>query len=293
MATESITLALISAASVLLCVVAWLTTRNLRRSLKLLASELMSDESSSGLSLPCWTPSPVRELALAIRRRNEALAALVARTHERAELLEARLKRSDEMNDRLVDSAAQVVACLHELESDNAKLLDANRRLEKLALTDPLTGLGNRRAFQERLRRAVEAFSKSGRPMALLMMDVDRFKRLNDRYGHSEGDSVLRRVASSLKANLRSGDFLARLGGDEFAALLVDADLPTAIRISERVLEASREQTDPVPYTLSIGIAESFPGCTADQLTAYADEALYEAKRKGRSQMHTYDGSAA
>ncbi|WP_322056137.1 diguanylate cyclase [Paraburkholderia sp. J63] len=179
----------------------------------------------------------------------------------------------------------------------------ASERLVTLARSDPLTGLANRRRFQEAFAEALERASRaSQQPVALavLMLDIDFFKRVNDRFGHAAGDRVLTILASILRANLRSVDLAARMGGEEFAALLPDADLATASAVAERVrlaieaharddasARAGAAHPEAIAFTVSIGVAASPADCPADYeaLMHVADQRLYVAKESGRNRV--------
>jgi diguanylate cyclase (GGDEF)-like protein len=154
--------------------------------------------------------------------------------------------------------------------------------LELSASTDPLTGLANRRAYEEAFNRECERRARTGRPGALLMVDCDGFKRVNDRGGHAAGDRVLKRVAATMAANIRSVDTLARLGGDEFSILLSDLEPGISAAIGERVRRAVAE-LDGDRMTVSIGIVELVPELPVDLTTAVsaADRAMYRAKQLG------------
>lgn len=163
-----------------------------------------------------------------------------------------------------------------------------SQRHKQAALTDTLTGLANRRAaFEDRTGRALDGSE------ALIAFDLDRFKTINDRYGHAAGDAVLVRFAQTLGANLRPGDFAARIGGEEFIVLLRDADLPLASTIAERIRSSfSRYPVEtaegPVQASTSSGIAFVRPG-ERDIAPALkrADQALYSAKNAGRNRVVT------
>jgi diguanylate cyclase (GGDEF)-like protein len=148
----------------------------------------------------------------------------------------------------------------------------------KIALTDPLTGLGNRRAWEEELRREVARARRNSHRLALVMLDLDHFKELNDSQGHQAGDTVLAEAAASWRNAVRTTDFLARYGGDEFAMLLPDCP----DEYGETVLERIRTAIPP-GCSASAGIAYWNGAETAQSLLARADAALYEAKRAGRN----------
>ena len=159
-------------------------------------------------------------------------------------------------------------------------------RLSDTARRDPLTGLLNRRGFEERLDAELARATRNERPLALIVGDLDHFKTVNDRLGHPAGDAVLLRVAEILGRAGRRGDTVARMGGEEFVFIVPDADAVAAYELAERVRkEVETVFADgPVALTISCG-AVSFPasGTTAESLMAAADGALYAAKRGGRN----------
>lgn len=174
------------------------------------------------------------------------------------------------------------------------KLEDSQRDLEALLRIDPLTGVANRRGFDEGLGRLAREARRSGLPLSLLMVDVDCFKAYNDAYGHLAGDRCLQRIAAALGQSLyRPQDFLARYGGEEFAILLPETSAEAAMRIAERVRAmveamALEHHASPVAehVTLSIGLASAVPADGAEQqLVSAADQALYAAKEAGRNQV--------
>jgi diguanylate cyclase (GGDEF)-like protein len=161
------------------------------------------------------------------------------------------------------------------------------RRLEGQALADPLTGLSNRRSFDEELDRAGVWSARTGRPLALVTVDLDHFKGINDTYGHAVGDQALQAVATAMLSVGEQGDVMARLGGDEFVMLL-RADLRGALRTTETLREAVAAVTS-LPSgapRLSIGVAV-LPehATTVDELAKASDIALYEAKSRGRGRV--------
>lgn len=159
--------------------------------------------------------------------------------------------------------------------------------LRTAASTDGLTQLTNRRAFDEALRRDLEVAARADGSVALVLIDLDHFKRLNDEWGHLAGDDVLRAVAEVLREHARQGDTAARYGGEELALVLPGADLSGAVAAAERVRAAIAQVVAPAPVTASLGVAV-YPSCASDGpgLIAAADEALYVAKDGGRNQVH-------
>lgn len=166
------------------------------------------------------------------------------------------------------------------------QIIEANQlaAIERQALLDPLTGLYNRAYFDAALARETERSKRDGGPSALLLLDLDRFKSVNDREGHQRGDAVLRTVSELLRAQLRAADVACRLGGDELAAVLSGADRSEARSVAERIRAAASAtfEADTVPVTTSVGVAQLIPE-TPTEADAYAraDRALYRAKRMG------------
>jgi diguanylate cyclase (GGDEF)-like protein len=170
----------------------------------------------------------------------------------------------------------------------------ANRliaRLSDVARTDPLTGLLNRRGFEQLLDTELERSRRSGRPLSLVVGDLDHFKQLNDRFGHGAGDSALERLSVILNTAKRRIDTAARIGGEEFAVVLPDSDQHAAYILAERMRREVRETfaSDPSRLTISLGVA-TFPvhATTAESLIARADESLYAAKALGRDRSALY-----
>ena len=169
------------------------------------------------------------------------------------------------------------------------------RRLEvellRLATTDPLTGLSNRRSFLENGRREFETFRRYKRPLSLLMLDIDHFKQVNDTHGHSAGDQVLVALAGTVHKVLRTIDLCGRFGGEEFVCLLPDTPADKAFGVAERLRMALEERAVEIPsgvlhFTVSIGVATSGPdSASLDELIHQADEAMYQAKQAGRNRV--------
>jgi two-component system cell cycle response regulator len=172
------------------------------------------------------------------------------------------------------------------------ELLETNKRLELLSITDGLTKLHNHRYFQDELARAFEESQRYERPLALAMIDIDFFKKINDTYGHAVGDDVLKRAAALYRHSVRSTDLVARYGGEEFAVMMPETSLQDGIAFAEKIrqlIESSplETQAGPVTATVSVGVA-SVPHSrihTAKELIVAADKALYRAKRNGRNQV--------
>jgi diguanylate cyclase (GGDEF)-like protein len=174
------------------------------------------------------------------------------------------------------------------------ELLMANTKLEQLATTDPLTGIANRRRMTEQIAKELDRARRYRHPLALLMVDIDHFKRINDTYGHDVGDQAIVAVAGALSAGLRSIDLVARFGGEEFVLLMPEASLETAGAAAERLRETVsqlRIELDgglEVSLTISVGVAASYLQEAPDSpssLLMRADKALYQAKNEGRDRV--------
>ena len=172
------------------------------------------------------------------------------------------------------------------------KLGDTLAQLHRLATRDELTGLLNRREFDRILAEESERAQRFGSPLALIMADIDFFKKINDKHGHQGGDCVLREVARRLEKQIRSVDRVARFGGEEFALILVQSDTVGGVPLAERLRESIRSTpfdvggSEPIAVTLSLGIA-SIPrnAVNASDLLQAADRALYSSKAAGRDRV--------
>lgn len=162
--------------------------------------------------------------------------------------------------------------------------------LEQLAMSDSLTGLLNRRAFDELLAREMHRCRRTGASLGLILVDIDRFKLVNDTYGHGEGDTVLRHTAEVLKQGIRPGDALARYGGEEFAILLQNTRPHHVVAIAERLragVEHAVVGARRIRVTASLGVAESCPFESPLELLNRCDQALYRSKNEGRNRLST------
>ena len=189
-------------------------------------------------------------------------------------------------------ACAIVVFSLYEFDRLIRRLFAARLAVQELALKDSLTGVGNRRYFEERAKAALAGVSRRNAPLALLMIDIDRFKDVNDRHGHAAGDNVLRALAGTLSRSLRGGDACARLGGEEFVAVLPDQDRDGATATAERLriaierLNIGAGGSDWINFTASVGVA-AYPqdGNSIAALMQRADARLYQAKEAGRNRV--------
>ena len=182
---------------------------------------------------------------------------------------------------------------MQRLRANNTAISDKvrqQRELQRRAILDALTGLYNRRWLDETLPRLVSRYTTSHRPLCLLMVDIDHFKRFNDTFGHVVGDQVLAEMAHRISQSLRTTDIAVRYGGEEFCVLLPDTDLEGAKLAAERLRKAAADKPwsthagEPLPVvTLSIGGTALFAGATPQDFIERADKALYRAKHSGRN----------
>jgi len=257
--TVQLALAIGLAAALLASALAWLAARRLSVDLYALADAASAVEAGRpGSDIPAMQSS--RE----VQQLSQSLGSM---THR---LLAAREAMEEKVRLRTL-----------ELEA-------ANRALDLQARTDALTGLLNRRGFETQMAFAVALARRSSRPLSLITVDVDHFKRVNDTYGHEAGDEVLRRLARTLESRLRGSDVVARLGGEEFVALLPDTDLNGAQSIAQALVTAMAEQQDPVVGTITVSAGVATMRGAEDNGAAMlrrGDAALYEAKGQGRNRV--------
>ncbi len=190
---------------------------------------------------------------------------------------------------------------LDRLRSILSVCLENTRNFEMLrrtSLIDALTGVNNRRFFEQRLGEEINRAQRTGDPLSFLFLDIDYFKRINDTYGHQTGDMVLAEIAGQIRSQLRNNDVLARYGGEEFVAILSGAELDRAVEVAERIRSRIEHHSindhngETIPFTISIGVSaynpKLVPSMTKEDLQGLmelADQALYHAKRNGRNQV--------
>jgi len=201
------------------------------------------------------------------------------------------IERLMEGHHELADKLDKTYQYLQMVESDSRQLTDELTRVRLLSLTDELTGLSNRRAFLRRLEDEVARVQRYGFPLSLALIDLDKFKEINDKFGHAAGDEVLRVYAKSILSIFRHHDLVARYGGEEFAVLLPNTDAEGAMRALKKVRQRCAEtrwhlngQVYPMP-TFSAGLALYKPGETSSAFVERVDKALYRAKRMGRDRI--------
>jgi diguanylate cyclase (GGDEF)-like protein len=184
----------------------------------------------------------------------------------------------------LLALSAVVGALVEQIAARQRELEEANAKLKELSLRDPLTQLYNRRYLMERLEAEI-ARVRRGRKLAVVMVDLDRFKRVNDDTGHARGDALLQELARALTSSVRETDVVGRYGGDEFVVVLPDTDGAQASSVADRIVQAIREvgvRFDPIrPVTASVGLAIATPDDEPRALLQRADGASYDAKLAG------------
>jgi len=182
------------------------------------------------------------------------------------------------------------------LKIDITDQKETQDKLHQMAITDVLTGLYNRRHFMETARKEIERAERYGHSLSAMILDIDRFKKINDSYGHAAGDKVLKELASLIVENVRKVDLVGRMGGEEFGILLPDTDLKKAIMMAERLRKNIESSSfnygdQELAVTVSIGLTTHKRGVlNIDELLKIADKALYEAKAKGRNRVVPKEG---
>lgn len=190
--------------------------------------------------------------------------------------------RQAELSDRLEEAQAQV----NELQDQCKSAMEEAR-------SDTLTGLRNRRAFEEEFSRDLARSERTREPLSLVVLDIDKFKQINDTWGHATGDLVIKEIAALVKQAVRTSDMPARIGGEEYGVVLTNADTKTARAVAERIrslvaghrLSNSNNSESKLPVTVSVGVATLRPGDTRQSLFERADAALYVAKNAGRNRV--------
>ncbi|GIX34348.1 MAG: hypothetical protein KatS3mg126_0127 [Lysobacteraceae bacterium] len=235
----------------------------------------------------------VRDLTASVQQAQD-LEALRSQVAQRLEAMDAHLRafrlRESARAEAYRERAERMRSRVEQLEAETRRLRESLAREQVNATTDPLTGIPNRLAYEQRVALEYRRWKRFGRPLCLVVWDIDRFKAINDEHGHQAGDVVIREVAQRLARQVRATDFVARTGGEEFVMLLVDTapDAAMAVveklraRIAERSIQAAAA---PLQVTVSAGLAEFRGEEDPDAVFARADAALYRAKRAGRNRV--------
>lgn len=241
-------------------------------------------EQSHGQLFPEPLAPPASVAIVPLHRRNALTGTLNLGSHDGMRFAQHMA------TDFMAHMAAILAICLENVIN--------TERLKHIGLTDPLTGVNNRRYVEHRLHEEIGRSRRHGYALCCLFIDIDHFKQINDRIGHQAGDEVLRAVAARIKVELRLSDALGRFGGEEFVGLLIDAELPDAVSVAERIRMSIAEQPllltsgERLTVTASIGVAslvqmdgELSVEAQTKQFVARADQALYRAKQNGRNRV--------
>ena len=210
-------------------------------------------------------------------------------------LAEYDIDELERLNDKMIDLNRDYADAQLKLAQTNLKLQQREAQIVALTLTDALTGLGNRRQFDQALANEINRARRTGGPLCAFMADLDHFKRVNDTFGHDIGDKVLAAFGELLRRQTRSPEIAARIGGEEFVVLMPHTDLAQGLATADRIRRATAAtRIEPIPdaVTASFGVAELVPGEPGDAFMRRVDKALYEAKRSGRNCVVTAGSSA-
>lgn len=213
-----------------------------------------------------------------VQRRGERL--LFVGEHDVREL--------EALNTQVIQLNEQMAEMQRELARGNRRLQASEARFKSLSITDPLTGLANRRQLEELLNGEIERSQRYGEVFSIILADIDHFKHVNDTYGHDIGDSVLCAFSNLLRGQVRDCDLVARLGGEEFVVLLPATDLAAATASAERLRLATRQMHAsgfPERLSASFGVTHHSSGDTLHSLLKRVDEGLYAAKTRGRDRV--------
>ena len=221
--------------------------------------------------------------------RSRSLRARLWRVNGQLRLLaEYDIAELEQLYDTVLELNRDYAGAQFELAQTNLKLQQREAQILAVSLTDPLTGVGNRRRLEQALALEISRAERTGGKLCAFMADLDHFKRVNDAYGHEAGDKVLAAFSDLLRRCTRATDIVARFGGEEFVVLMPATDLAQAVVTAKRVREALAAcHIEPLsdPVTASFGVAELAVGELGPTLLGRADNALYQAKRSGRNRV--------
>jgi diguanylate cyclase len=202
--------------------------------------------------------------------------------------VENHLRNEEAHLNAVTQEAAQLRERLGDLEANGEKLLQRLEEIQTQALTDPLTGLPNRGAYEQRVIEEFARWKRFGKPLTMLVWDIDRFKSINDNFGHQVGDKVLQAIAKLLSERIRATDFVGRYGGEEFVMLMPGSTAEQAGQVANEIrkgiaAKSFRAGAKDLPITISCGYAAVSEGDEPEAVFKRADEALYRAKENGRN----------
>lgn len=256
------------------------------------AQTLRSESLQSGRALGQTMTEQVDGISNSMRDAPD-LATLKVAVAQKLDVIQSHVSRhlADEENrHETADQREQVLKQqLQELETETDQLRREIQAAAARALKDAVTGLPNRQAYDDRLEQEFHRWKRFGEPLAMLVWDIDDFKKINDTYGHQSGDKALRVIAGKLQETLRETDFIARYGGEEFVVLLVGTDLAGAKQVAEKMRKritqiALKANSERIRMTISGGLSLFSPGDAPEDVFERADQALYKAKRNGKNQ---------
>jgi diguanylate cyclase len=246
-------------------------------------------------SLDSQVRSEVQGLGSEVRDATD-LSGLQRAVQSRLELIDVHLQdfrgRADARQREYAERSAAMHSRIELLEQETRSLQESVQHEQRLALTDALTGIPNRFAWDQRIAESTLRWKQTRQPLCVALWDIDKFKGINDSYGHPVGDKVLQIVARIMARHVRSSDFVARFGGEEFASLFDGIVLADALRLAEKLRAtvaglAFKVRDAAVPVTISCGITELIDGDTPELALERADNAMYAAKKAGRNRCMT------
>ena len=240
------------------------------------------EEQACNIESQARAATDLGQLKLLVQDRVDAI-----RSH-----MDAYRSQEEELIQAAEEKTERLVQRLNELEAETEELRQKVSTHSLQALTDTLTGIPNRYAYEERLNQEYTRWKRYNQPLSLMIVDIDNFKHINDKYGHRAGDKALRIIANQLKKMTRETDLIARYGGDEFVLLLPETTSKGAMRIADKLLDAIENcafhfREKKVTITISCGISEFREGDTPADAFERADQALYRSKHRGRNQSHS------
>ena len=267
--------------------VEWLVGKKLRK-MRHFCLRVKESNYKERLSLPNESTNGEDEIIVLMRDMNWM-----------ARQIDMREQELYEQNSVLVSANAELLITQQRLHERTLELESTCIMVQTLAMTDSLTSIANRRCFFDTMERQFAAMVCNCRPISLLMLDIDRFKTINDTYGHQAGDRVLLELAEIIQSSTRSGDLPARIGGEEYAILLPDTHCQQAVMIAGLIQKSLAEHEFIVGDKKAVFITVSIGICTISQLACldrdnlynYADQALYHSKHIGRNSISVYDPS--
>jgi diguanylate cyclase len=255
------------------------------------SEQYYDDTLEAGQQLDTAVKKEISGIENSVRRATE-LDQLKQDVQIHIDSLMAHMDKHREVEQRRYDDAKREIVAmndrLHDMEQESEELRSQVTKEHNQAMTDALTGIPNRLAYEERLQQEVARWKRFGNPLVLVMWDIDHFKNINDSFGHKAGDKVLRTIANVLADKIRETDFVARYGGEEFVMLMTGSSLADSFPVAEKLRTAIEStgfhfRDQAITITASCGLAEFRDGDSTEQCFERADKALYKAKKEGRN----------